>query len=130
MPQFLTIEPRLHVHDFGRALAFYRDVLGFDVTTLFPPQRPTFAMLRRDRACLQLGGIGGDRVQDSPSTCSLWIDSADVRGLLARLQGRVAVEWGPEVYFYGRREFGIRDPDGNLLVFSEATSDPPTCRES
>jgi hypothetical protein len=36
----------------------------------------------------------------------------NVQGLYNRLQGKVAVEWGPEVYFYGRRKFAVRDPDG------------------
>jgi len=30
------------------------------------------------------------------------------------------------VYAYGRREFAIRDPDGNLVILSEATDDPVT----
>ena len=45
------------------------------------------------------------------------------------LASKVPIEWGPEVYFYGRREFAVRDPDGNLIAFSAETSDPPTCRE-
>ena len=44
------------------------------------------------------------------------------------LSGHLPIEWGPEVYWYGRREFAVRDPDGYLLIFSERTSDPPTCR--
>jgi hypothetical protein len=39
------------------------------------------------------------------------------------------VEWGPEVYSYGRRELGFRDPDGSWVILSEVTSDPPTCAE-
>jgi hypothetical protein len=37
---------------------------------------------------------------------------------------------GAEVYSYGRREFAIRAPDGYLLIFSEETTDPPTCSEA
>ena len=37
------------------------------------------------------------------------------------------VEWGPEVYAYGRREFAVRDPTGAMLIFSEETDDPATC---
>ena len=123
---FLTVEPRLHVHDLGKALAFYRDVLGFEATTMFPPQDPTFAMLRR--ACLQLGGPAGRRAADATSTCTLWIDVTDCLPLHQHLREHANVEWGPEVFFCGRREFAVRDPDGNLLVFSEETADPPTCR--
>jgi uncharacterized glyoxalase superfamily protein PhnB len=126
---FLSIEPRLHVHDFGKSLAFYRDVLGFEATTLFPVQQPSFAMLRRDRVCLQVGGIDARRAATAASTSTFWIDVVDVNGLHGQLRGRTEIEWGPEVFFYGRREFAVRDPDGNLLVFSEETRDPPTCRE-
>jgi uncharacterized glyoxalase superfamily protein PhnB len=63
----------------------------------------------------------GDR-----STCTLWIETDDARALHEGLAGRVTVEWGPEVYAYGRREFAIRDPDGSLVILSEATDDPVT----
>ena len=46
-----------------------------------------------------------------------------------RSQAALPIEWGPEVYWYGRREFAIRDPSGYLIIFSEATTDPPTCRD-
>ena len=46
-----------------------------------------------------------------------------------RLKDKVKVEWGPDVFFYQRREFAFRDPDGHLLIFSEETDDPPTCKE-
>jgi hypothetical protein len=36
------------------------------------------------------------------------------------------LEWGPEVYWYGR-EFAILDPEGYMVIFSEETDDPPTC---
>jgi hypothetical protein len=38
----------------------------------------------------------------------------------------VTIEWGPEVYFYHRREFAFHDPDGHLIVISEETDDPVT----
>ena len=129
MVRLLAVEPRLHVHDLQRSIAFYRDVLGFTVTTLVPEQAPVFAMLARPPVYLQLGGIGGRREAADRSTCTLCFDTVDVPALHAALAARIAIEWGPEVYFYGRREFAVRDPDGNLLVFSEETSDPPTCRE-
>lgn len=47
--------------------------------------------------------------------------------LYATIAGNVAIEWGPEAYSYGRREFAIKDPNGYLLVFSERTKDPPDC---
>ena len=46
--------------------------------------------------------------------------------LFRALDGRVGVDWGPEVYTYGRREFAIRDPDLYQIVFSEETEDEAT----
>jgi uncharacterized glyoxalase superfamily protein PhnB len=129
MPRLLALEPRLHVHDLRRAIAFYRDALGFRVTTVFPEHEPVFAMLARDGTCLQLGGPAGRRGATDASTCTLCFDVADVRALHHDLAARGPIEWGPEVFFYGRREFAVRDPDGNVLVFSEETTDAPTCRE-
>ncbi|MCB9883428.1 MAG: VOC family protein [Planctomycetes bacterium] len=129
MSTYLTIEPRLHVADLQASLAFYRDVLGFVVTTLIPREEPTFAMLARDRVYLQLGGIGGARRREDRPTCTLWIDVHDVAELHGTLAAKATIEWGPEVFFYGRREFAVRDPDGHLVVFSEVTDDPATCRE-
>jgi catechol 2,3-dioxygenase-like lactoylglutathione lyase family enzyme len=60
-------------------------------------------------------------------TLSFEVD--DARAMHQALQGKTAVEWGPEVYWYGRREFAIRDPNGYLIIFSEVTTDPPTCRD-
>lgn len=120
-----SIEPRLHVRDLSAAIAFYRETLGFESTGPYPsPEAPTFAILARDGVHLQLDG--GAPV-DAPSTCTLWFDVHDALELHERLASSVSIEWGPEVYAYGRREFALRDPDGNLLVFSEETSDPPTC---
>jgi catechol 2,3-dioxygenase-like lactoylglutathione lyase family enzyme len=126
VPTFRRIEPRLHTADFKAALAFYRDLLGFEVLTTFPDPEPSFALLQRDDVGLQIGGIDGTRTKDQKPTCSLYVDVTDVRALHAALTGKVAIEWGPEVFFYQRREFAIRDPDGNLVILSEDTDDPVT----
>lgn len=129
MGHLLAVEPRLHVQDLALSVAFYRDVLGFRVTTQFPDAAPVFAMLQRERVHLQLGGPGGRRTAGQASTCTLWFDVDDATALHRDIAAQAPIEWGPEVYFYGRREFAVRDPDGNLLVFSSVTDDPPTCRE-
>lgn len=129
MPTYRTLEPRLHVADFAASLAFYRDVLGFTVETVFPPQAPSFAILIRDRVALQLGGPGGKKDAATPATCTLYFDVRDVQGEHARLKELVPIAWGPEVFFYQRREFAVRDPDGHLIVLSGPTDDPVTCRE-
>jgi catechol 2,3-dioxygenase-like lactoylglutathione lyase family enzyme len=109
-------------------IEFYTTALGFKLGLLWPENAPTFAILDRDAASVQFC------MAESPSEipadrATLCFDVDDVRALHANLDGRIAVEWGPEVYWYGRREFAIRDPSGYLLIFSELTDDPPTCHE-
>jgi hypothetical protein len=42
-----------------------------------------------------------------------------VAALAEELRGRVEFAWGPEVMDYGMYEFGIQDPDGYYLAFTE-----------
>jgi uncharacterized glyoxalase superfamily protein PhnB len=82
-----------------------------------PPQR-WFAVAARP-------GRKGRREARAPAT--LWLDVEELPALHASIAKQTTIEWGPEVYSYGRREFGFRDPDGNWVILSEVTSDPPTC---
>lgn len=59
----------------------------------------------------------------------LSIEVIDARALHALLEPTVPIEWGPEVYSYGRREFAIRDPDRYVIIFTEPTDEPPTTSE-
>jgi catechol 2,3-dioxygenase-like lactoylglutathione lyase family enzyme len=122
------ITPRLPVADLRPAIEFYTNVLGFKLGLLWPEGAPTFAILNRDDASVQfcLADPPGKLPFEQATLC---FDVDDVRALHANLDGRIAIEWGPEVYWYGRREFAIRDPAGYMLIFSELTDDPPTCDE-
>ena len=125
MPRIKAIEARLAVADVARSVAFFQTTLGFRTTTLWPQQQAEFAILDRDGLRVQLGKYGkGARPH---AGASLWLDVEDLAALHAHVKGLVNIEWGPEVYAYGRREFGFRDPDGNWVILSEPTSDPPTC---
>lgn len=127
MPRFQEITPRVTVTDLSRTVQFYRDVLGFVVDLAWPEKEPTFVVLQRDD--VQLGFYLPDEHHSAKTIggCDFYIEVEDVVGLHAALQGSVPIEWGPEVYFYGRREFAVRDPDGYLLIFTEPTDDSPTC---
>ena len=126
MPRFHSLEPRLHIADFQRSVRFYRDVLGFEVMATFPEDSPSFALLSRDGVGLQIGGADTDKDAATPVTATLYFDVSDALGLLEELKNRVTIEWGPEVFFYHRREFAFRDPDGHLVIVSEETDDPVT----
>jgi len=118
-----AIEARLPVSDVRRSATFYSEVLDLQVGTLWPDDAPQFAILSRDGLRLQLGVSD----QREIGSCTLCFDVTDAMAWHSRIQAKAHIEWGPEVYFYHRREFAFRDPDGHLIIVSEVTSDPVTC---
>jgi catechol 2,3-dioxygenase-like lactoylglutathione lyase family enzyme len=122
---FKAIETRLSVADVKRSAEFYSQVLGMHVNTLWPEDEPQFAILSRDGLRLQLGASEGAAV----GSCTLCFDVSDAAEMHALIKDTVNINWGPEVYFYHRREFAFRDPDGHTVIVSEVTDDPVTCAE-
>ncbi|KAI9004961.1 Glyoxalase/Bleomycin resistance protein/Dihydroxybiphenyl dioxygenase [Hyaloraphidium curvatum] len=131
MSRFRKLTPRIAVTDLERALGFYCQVLDFRAVTLWPKESPMFAIIERDGVSIGLyvpdSGHGRPGV---PGATELHFDVENATELHDALVGRVAVEWGPEVYFYHRREFACRDPDGHLVIFSEETDDPAAPAET
>jgi catechol 2,3-dioxygenase-like lactoylglutathione lyase family enzyme len=123
MPSVLGVVPRLPAADLQRTIAFYGDHLGFALDGLWPDDAPTFAILERDGVSIQfnLAERAGD-----VGAATLNVEVDDARAVHAAISARVPVEWGPDVYWYGRREFAVRDPDGYLVIVTERTDDPPT----
>jgi catechol 2,3-dioxygenase-like lactoylglutathione lyase family enzyme len=124
--RYLAVVPRIPVRALDRMVAFYTDIFGFAVNGQWPEDEPTFAMLERDDARLQL------YVAADPAQCGaviLNVEVSEAQAVHAALIGRVTVEWGPEVYWYGRREFAARDPEGNLVIVTAETDDPITAAE-
>lgn len=128
MPQFLQVTPRLLVRDVPATVAFYTKMLGFDLEVAWPETRPTFVILRRDAAALGFFERTNE-ASDSVGDAELYLRVTDATALHADLKERVRIEWGPDVYSYGCREFALRDPDGYLVIFTEPTDDPPTTNE-
>lgn len=129
MPSIKAIEVRLDIANVTRSADFYADMLGFEVGTLWPDDSPQFAILTRDGLRLQLGRREDISIPASHPACTHWLDVAGIGDLHSTIKEKVNIEWGPEVYFYHRREFAFRDPDGHLVILSEVTDDPPTCEE-
>lgn len=119
-----SVVPRLPVENLGETRTFYTELLGFRATGDGPKQAPTFLILCFGEIEIQFYSAPPGK---PAGEATLSFDAQDVQELARRLASQVTIEWGPEVYSYGRREFGIRDPDGYLLIFSEETDDAPTC---
>ncbi len=127
---FKSVYPRLPARDLRATVAFYEDVLGFKATLLWPEGELHFTILRRGSAEVHFLGPAPDAHADraaTPGDAEVVFEVEDARALHTELAPKVAVEWGPEVYWYGRREFAVRDPNRYLVIFTESTDDPPTC---
>lgn len=109
--------PILRVADQDRALAYYRDVLGFaqEWGDLH------FTALRRGDAVIMLAT--GDQGRGAGW---LYVGVDDVDRLCGEIAPKGAIiRTGPANYPWGSRELHVDDPEGNVLRFgSDATGAP------
>jgi catechol 2,3-dioxygenase-like lactoylglutathione lyase family enzyme len=112
--------PALLVKDMAETLAFYQS-LGFELAGCHPDQqRATWAEVVRDGVALQFHTEPPCGTPPAP-ICSgtFYFFPEDVGALAEELRGKVDFAWGPEVMEYGMREFGVQDPNGYYLAFTE-----------
>jgi uncharacterized glyoxalase superfamily protein PhnB len=131
--KFSDVTPNLVVHDIGRSLAFYRDVLDFSVVTTVPEQAPfAFAWMQRDGVNVFLNSREAVRAENAElgaraiggsNTLFVVIDAdttaAGVDAMRAAIASRARVIMELKDQFYGMREFGIEDPDGYVIFFAQ-----------
>lgn len=124
--------PLLQVFDMPAAIAFYRDVLGFEVVSTSTPRGEHF-----DWALLRLNGVelmlNTAYEQDSrppepdPARIAAHDDTAiffgcpDVDAAYAYLRSRGQNVKEPKVAPYGMKQLYVRDPDGYSLCFQWQT---------
>lgn len=115
-----TIVP---VSDVRRAVAFYVDLLGFDLG--FVAKDRSFARVSRDKATIQfIHTENPDVLRATANNISIYLTVDGVDGLYETLRpGLEGLEAGrvraPFDQSYGMREFHVKDPDGCLLFFGE-----------
>ena len=124
--QAIKLQPRLPVTALLASYRFYHDVLGFACPNGEPCESESFAILQRDSAGLQLVTASADH---PAGRMTVWLQVADALAEFNRVKDRASVEWEPEVYWYGCREFAVLDPDGHRIIFSSPTDEPATCKE-
>jgi catechol 2,3-dioxygenase-like lactoylglutathione lyase family enzyme len=124
--------PLLQVFDMPTSIAFYRDVLGFEVVSTSTPRGEHF-----DWALLRLNGmelmLNTAYEQDSrppqpdPARIAAHDDTAmffgcpDVDAAYAYLRSRGQNVQEPKVAPYGMKQLYVRDPDGYNLCFQWET---------
>jgi lactoylglutathione lyase len=117
---FQEVFPILTTADLPRALGFYRDLLGFQVTYQFPADgEPGYVALDLGRSHL---GIGVDPATgtDGPGPgrrFTLWVYARDCDAAVEHLRRHgVPVLAEPADQAWGERMAEVADPDGNRVI--------------
>jgi catechol 2,3-dioxygenase-like lactoylglutathione lyase family enzyme len=118
------IAPQFLVDDLDRAVAYYRDKLGFDVDFVY---ESFYASVSRDGFAIHLKEapkVAADRAnrkQNEHLDASIAVSG--IRDLFSELRGRGATVIKPlEERPWACLDFYVEDPDGYILGFSELIS--------
>jgi uncharacterized glyoxalase superfamily protein PhnB len=117
--------PTFIVDDVGATIRWYQAELSFAAHP-FPENEPwVFAILARDGIEIMLQRIAGYQKPDlSPlRPAGVWdayIRMRGVKELYESLRGKTFIRMPLRKQPYGDWEFEVRDPNGYVLVFSEA----------
>ncbi len=110
----------LVVTDMAKSMAYYRDVLGFEVTFEYG-QPVNYVCLCRDDVALHL--IVSVRTKRLPGNTAVCVFVRDIDRVYAEFCARGARLTGePQTYDYGMREFEVLDLDGNQLIVGMGVS--------
>ena len=121
------LTPNLVVSDVDRSLAFYRDVLGFEVQMTVPETAPfVFAIVVRGGVEIFLNASSAAideypafRGQAIGGTLTLFMEVTGIEAAYESLKSRVKVVMPFEKKWYGSTEFAFVDPDGYIITFAE-----------
>jgi catechol 2,3-dioxygenase-like lactoylglutathione lyase family enzyme len=122
VPNFIQVTPFMIVEDLERALAFFVDLLDFEVQY----RVPDYAYVQRETAGFRIWQqTGKDAAPAGTRRFAYYIDVHDVDRLYAELKPKLDLlppgnVHGPADKPYGQRELLILAPDGNLLAFGHA----------
>lgn len=109
--------PVLRVSDYGRARAFWTEVLGFAVVEEAGEPEPVFGIFRRDAAQVFL--VARDGPEAAYDHWRAYFHTDDLAGLRAAFEGAGVNFSGPKRTEYGMDEIEIADPDGNVVCFGQ-----------
>ena len=120
-----STSPHLFVEDMNRSIAFYCEVMHFEVTRAEPADNPTFASLKRGDSGIMLSPFGesfegwvmvpeAEKRRGSAAPVSFYIEAIDsLEDEYARAQSGGATIVDPlGTRPWGQTEFTMADPDG------------------
>ena len=118
----LAAEPQLFVADIALSCEFYTKRLGFSVAFTYG-EPPFYGQVFRDGARLNLRCLArppiDPELRDSEDLLSASITLDDAKPLFLEFQAAGVTFHQPlKTEPWGARTFIVRDPDGNLILFS------------
>ena len=128
------VVPLIQVFDMPTSVAFYRDVLGFEVVTTSPPRGPDdfdWGLLRREGIALMLNTAyevdARPPVRDSSRVgahgdTALFFRCPDVDAAYTYLRGKSVRVEPPVITPYGMKQLHLADPDGYGICFQTRVS--------
>ena len=134
MPNFTGLTPYVEVFDMTASVAFYRNILGFDVLFASPEVDTAegrfshFVRLGRDQAEIMLNTAYDSNERPPERSEARWagcqhiqfyIDCNDVAGLYAKVVDSGCSSAAPAKTSYGYLAFSVSDPDGYRLTFHQ-----------
>ncbi len=122
VPEFVRTHPQVFVTDMERAVAFYRDRLGFTVEYLYG-EPPYYGLVARGDAGLNLRHVDtlpfDPELRAREELLSATIIVRQLKTLfLAYKEAGVAFHQSYREQPWGAHDFIVVDPDGNLLHFA------------
>jgi uncharacterized glyoxalase superfamily protein PhnB len=121
----IAAEPELFVADIKTSLDFYTQKLGFSIASTYG-EPPFFAQVKRDAARLNLKCVASPvidpefRDREELLSAAMTVATADeINQLFLELQSaNVTFFQTLKKQPWGARNFIVKDPDGNLLLFA------------
>lgn len=126
MAEFQSTAPVFAVSDIGATIRWYEEQLGF-IGDPFPSTEPyVFAIVYRDNIEIMLQRIEGYTKPDlynsrSGGVWDAYFRVEGVKDLFESVRGEATIVQPLRKQPYGNWEFEVKDPNGYILVFSEAT---------
>jgi uncharacterized glyoxalase superfamily protein PhnB len=121
-PEMLGAHPQIFVTDFGVAVTFYRDRLGFAVEYLYGDP-PHYGLVRRDGVALNLRHVDTYPIdvarRDAEDLLAVSIVVRDASALFHHYRERgIAFAQPYREQPWGAHDFIVTDPDGNRIHFA------------
>lgn len=127
-PTLHSITANLMVRDVDKTVAFYSDILGFELQNSVPGEQGKlqWAMMGRDGAQIMFQEAQNLREEyelfgerEIGGTLVLFITMDNLHEYYDRIRKTADIVKEPYSTFYGMDEFVIRDIDGYILTFAE-----------